>query len=272
MPWLLVVLVSAGAGLGVGFGLASQSLSAQAQISQILRKTESAGTARFTTSSVTTVQGTRVRTRIVASGEIDFKADAISLTLHFPSADPHATPPVTMLKIVDIGNFQYEYVPTLSTSGPIGSSTKAPITYSWQKEPLRTGKDHGSSIVNSPMDLLQVPGTIQTLRDDGTGFVGGKKTTEYQIGPSTCRESASGLTQIHSTAASTLWVDNRDRLIQDDVTQTVVIHAPKGFRSGLPKSIEKASIHLFDFGKPVEITAPARATVMTGASAYDACS
>jgi hypothetical protein len=265
MPWLLVLLVSAGAGLGVGIGLANQSLSAQVQISQILRRTETSGTARFATSAVNTEPGTRLRTRIAGSGEIDFKTDSVTISLHYSSTDPHATLPIPESKMIQIGHVQYEYLPTPSASSSIGSSIRGPIAYSWQKEPLRTVLRHGSGSVNGLADLLQLPRSIQTLQDLGHGIVGSREATEYQIGPSTCNSSVGGITQTYSTAASKLWVDGRGRLIQDEFVQTMVFHL-KGISTGAPKLTETASIRLYDFGTSVDITAPAHATVTARAS------
>jgi hypothetical protein len=246
----------------VGIGLANQSLSAQVQISQILRRTETSGTARFATSAVNTEPGTRLRTRIAGSGEIDFKTDSVTITLHYSSTDPHATLPISRSKMIPIGHAQYEYLPTPSASSSIGSSIRGPIAYSWQKEPLRSVSRHES---NGLADLLQLPRSIQSLQDLGLGIVGSREATEYQIGPSTCRLSVGGIIQTYSTAGSKLWVDSRGRLIQDEFVQTIVFH-PKGISTGAPKLTETASIRLYDFGTSVDITAPAHATVTPGAS------
>jgi hypothetical protein len=265
VPWLLVFLVAAGGGLGVGIGLANQSLSAHAQILQILRRTETSGTARFTTLAVNTEPGTRLRMRIAGSGEINFKTGSLTVTLDYSSAGPHATLLISRSKMIEIGRVRYSYLPTPSVPRSIGSSISGPVAYSWQKESLLSASDQGSGSLNGLTNLLQLPRSIQTMRDLGLGIAGGREATEYQIGPSQCHSSASGITQTYSTAASNLWVDGRGRLIRDEIVQTIVFH-PKGISTGATKLAETASIRFYDFGAPVDITAPAHATEAPGVS------
>jgi hypothetical protein len=119
--------------------------------------------------------------------------------------------------------------------------------------------------MNGLTNLLKLPRSIQTIQDLGLGIVGSREATEYQIGPSICHSSVGGITQTYSTAASTLWVDSRGRLIQDEVAQTVVSH-PKGISTEAAKWTETASVRLYDFGTSVGIAAPAHATETPGAS------
>jgi hypothetical protein len=271
LPWLLVGLVAVGAGLGMGIGIAGQSPSAQAQIAQIVRTTDNAGTARFTLSAVVIDPG-RIRTEIVASGEMNFKTDSVSMTLQYPSADPHTNKAgasaLFEVRMIETGGYQYVYLPSVSASGSSGTTT-GPITHSWQKVPLSSGSRNGSGIVNSPMGLLGLPGSTQVLQDLGPSMVGGKEATEYEMGPSTCQSTANGLTQSYSSAPTTLWVDGHGRLIQGEATQTEVVQPPKASEVGRTtfRSTDTETVRLFDFGTPESITAPLKATVESGTEA-----
>lgn len=259
LPWLLVGLVAVGAGIGMGIGIAGQSPSAQAQISQILRATESAGTARFTVSSRTV----GLVTRYTASGEVNFKTGSVSMTAHYSIGGTHPTNadalPNPYFKVIETGRFLYVYLPTFSASGSVGTTT-GPVAYSWQREPLPTGLHNRSGILYGPMGFLQLPGSTQVLQDLGPSTVGGQAATEYQMGQSTCQTSASGLTQTYLTTPTTLWVDLQGRLIQGEATQTVVLHPPKGIAGEAHRSTQTSFVRLFDFGEPVSITAPPNVT------------
>ena len=276
LPWLLVGLVAVGVGIGMGIGIAGQSPTAQAQISQIVQTTDNAGTARFTMSVVVIDPG-HIRTDIDASGEINFKTDSVSMILRYPSAHKHANkadaPALSEVKMIETGNYQYLYVPSVSAPGS-SLTTTGPITDSWQKVPLSTGSGNGTGTADSPFSLVGLPGSLGVLQDVGPSTVNGQEATEYETGPSTCQSTASGLTQSYSSAPTILWVDGHGRLIQGKTTQTVVIHPPKGLGSGknsaganTVESTDSATVRFFDFGTPVNITPPAKATKEAGESA-----
>jgi hypothetical protein len=121
------------------------------------------------------------------------------------------------------------------------------------------------------MGLLQLRGSTQVLQDIGPSTVGGQQVTVYQLGPSTCQTSATGLTQTYSTVWTTLWVDSHGRLIQGEDTQTVVIHPPRGTDIGATASTDTTSVRLFDFGTPAHIGAPPNATQAPGGAATSGC-
>lgn len=275
LPWALVALLLAGVGLGMGIGISDESPSAGAQFAEIVRTTEEAGTARFTATSVTTVTGSSaLQEKVVATGEINFETDSLSVTLRYPPTETHEGKADVSFeeKMIKTGPFMYVYVPSSLASGSLGTTT-GPVAYSWEKEPLSTGSRRRSSEENSLMNLLGLPGSTKALQDLGPSTVGGQATSEYQIGSSPCQSPVGGLTETYSTSPTTLWVDSHGRLIQGEVTQTAVIRPPKGTDTKATGYTETAFIRLFGFGTPANITAPPNATKAgPGTFATSACS
>ena len=155
LPWLLVGFVAVGAGIGMGIGIAGQSPTAQAQISQIVRTTEEAGTARYTISAAVSIgPNSKLRTGFSASGEINFKTHSMSETLHI-GPTPSSGGKVLIdpdLKFIETGRFLYVYLPNSSAFGSVGTATGT-VVYSWEREPLTSGLRHGPGIVAGPMNI-----------------------------------------------------------------------------------------------------------------------
>lgn len=252
----------------MGIGLANQPPSAQAQISQIARRTEKAGTARFTISTRTTSSTPGAGSTSIESGEISFKTDSISFTVHYPALkDGSATaglPPT--LRIIGVGRILYVYQPNLPSLGSVGATT-GPVGSFWGKDSLSTAAHERTDIFSTfgPMGLVQIPSSTQVpqIEDLGNRTVGDETTTEYQYGVSTCQSTSNGATQYLLSTPTTLWVDSHDRLVEGETAETVVVRNPKQSGTHTDRLTTSETVRLYDFGKPVNITAPMNATAGT---------
>jgi hypothetical protein len=240
----------------MGIGIAGQSPSAQAQISQIVRMTEYAGTAHFVVSIVTTSPNPENRSSYIESGEISFKTGDMSFSV----------PPIPTAR---------------SGSGSGGSETRIIVTrrsllvyqsltdpgskgVSWNKDTISTGSPARAEVLNSfgPFGDLQVPDAVKVVQfeDLGQHIVHGEGATEYHFSTSTCESTTNGVTQHVSSAPTTLWVDNLGRLIHGVATQTVAVHSPHKSGTLNSRLTVTVTVHLFDFGAPVNVKAPTGAT------------
>jgi hypothetical protein len=251
--------VAAGAGLGMGIGIANQSpVSAQAQISQIIRSTEAASTAHLVITTVTTSPNPELRSTSVESGEINFTTGDAEFSVHYTSANLKASngsgsgASDTRLIVTHRSLLLYQMLTNFGAGG-----------ISWAKDTISTGSPEHAEVLNSfgPFGALQVPHAVKVVQfeDLGRHDVHGEVATEFHFSTSTCKSTMNGVTQRVSSAPTTLWVDSYGRLIQVAVTQTVVVHSrPKA--GGLDNRLTfTVTVHLFDFGAPVNVTAPSDA-------------
>ncbi len=255
-PWALVGLLVVGAGLGMGIGIANQSpVPAQAQISQIINTTEDAGTAHFILSTVSTSTNPQSRFSYVESGEISFQTGDIEFSVPaIPAASGGSGSGASDTRIIVTRRSLFVYQ-SLTDPGSGGTT--------WAKDTISTRSSEHAEVLNSfsPFGDLQFPDAIKVVQfaDLGHAIVHGEGATKFHFSTSTCQSTTNGVTQRVSSAPTTLWVDSHGRLVEASATQTVAFHSPHKAADPSGRSTTTVTVHLFDFGAPVNVKAPSGA-------------
>jgi len=255
LPWALVALVVAGAGLGMGIGLGTQGASTQAQISQILRTTENAGTARFTVTELTTSTSPGLASDFVESGEINFRTGDIDVTTRdAPSNAGAGTGPgsdLSEMRILVTRNslIIFEKIPAV---GLLGTS--------WAKDEVTSSSRERAEIEGSfgPFAALQVSSSAHITRFEAIDHqsLRGEQTTEYLERTSACQSKTKGGSLNISSGAANFWVDGAGRYVQGESTLRLMSRTVTNSGTTSSRSSTTITDRLYDFGAPVTIKIP----------------
>jgi hypothetical protein len=269
VPWLLLGLLVLGSALGVGFGISQQPTptTALTLMSRIIRATRAGVSARFIYTDVTKSTNPLLRSDTFGVGTVNFTADAMRTTQVERATDvnttDHSSPRPSTQSTVDndiwIKNTEYVRLPI--TAHVLGSPWTKGATF-----PSGSFGLLGVLGTMSPLGALEADASLSGLKVENRGraAVHGIETTSYLLVAPSCR-SLSRHASV-STVASPLqiWVDGHDRLVQ--VQNMIELTIPSGGWPSLLGVVERSfagrahtfsTIRLFDYGRPVSITAPA---------------
>jgi len=253
---LVVLLVGVGVGTWLGVTAAPATTSTLPPLPQLLRDTESAGTARFASEFSMSPPGAPSGTAGV--GTIDFRTGAFeersvgysTETSQSGSAPPVVTRMRTIDEIIAVGGHLYDR--SSSPGQPTG----------WQVTHFPTSASFGWIGLTAgavPLPLAYGPeDVVRVVRRDST-VVGGVAVTRYDLTSTLKRGQCSWPVQFTPTKIS-LFVDGQGRLVLvrtelvfDLARLAGSVGAPLGFQQPFT---ERMTLRFSDFGAPVTIRPP----------------
>jgi hypothetical protein len=253
LPWALVGLVAVATGVGAWLGVSSAPAGGQAQawVAQVLATTQTAGTVRFTYSSVTTSSNPHLRSSASGSGVVDFATDAARAT-EIRAGNGSSDGQVRLGRTVYI------------SFAPPGQPQAIWINIG---RPPDSGQDLlGLDFTNAAGALTGFSGPFHAVRveDLGSAVVDGIPSTGYRVisGP-TCTSSHSDPPS-DNAGPTDLWVDGSGRLVQVRSTFSASMGPPPtgtpsadGFpRSDRGTATTTTVLRFTGYGAPVTISAP----------------
>jgi hypothetical protein len=253
VPWALVGLVAVAGLVGALVGVSNQpsTPTTQLKVSGVIAATRSAGTARFTYSSVAASRDPLLRSRSTGKGAVDFRTGSVTTVERSTSTG-----------ISQDGNAPSRQVTQTMLNSQIWVDhmfftqfgvTGQHFAIGWIKAKLPNGSSGLLGMLDevAPIGFLDselgVRGTeVELLRSE---VLGGEATTRYRVVVPTCSSARSPQSVLGSID---LWLDGEGRLVQ----VRDVLHTTDAVRSIAGRSTTVSTVRLFDFGAPVTISAP----------------
>jgi len=256
IPWTLVTLVAI-AGLAAALvGLANQPShpATQLTVSEIVAATRSAGTARFTYSSVAASRNPLLRSSSTGKGAVDFRTGSVttaerstSLNISQDGNAPNRRVTETML------NAQIWVGHTFYTQLDVGGQHFA---NGWIKAKLPSGSSSLLGMLDevTPIGFLDgelgIRGTkVERLRSEN---LNGMEVTRYRVVVPTCSGTSTASSPQRVLGSIDLWLDGEGRLVQ----VRDVLRFTDPLKSFAGHSTTVSTARLFDFSAPVTISAP----------------
>ena len=256
VPWALVGLVAVAGLAGALLGVANRAVAppAQPSVSAIVAATRSAGTARFTYSSVAASRNPLLRSVSAGKGAVDFRTGSVTTversTDRNIEKDGNAPSRQVTQTMVDSQIWiKHSFYTQLNVTGQ-------PVLIPWIQAKVPTGSSGPLGVLDEvdPFGFLDgelsIHGTrVERLQSES---VGGMAATKYRIVVPTCNGSSTATDPQEELGTINIWLDGQGRLVQ----VRDVFHLTDPVKSLSGRSTTVSVVRLFDFGAPVTISAP----------------
>jgi hypothetical protein len=254
LPWVLVSLVAVAGLVGALVGVANQphAPSAHLRLSAIIAATRSAGTARFTYSSITTSSNPFLRSHSEGEGAVDFRTGSISTVERDTSTNvaQNGNGPVRpfvqtqVVRQVWVGRSYY------TQFNDVGDPQFADV---WVKGEFPAGSSGALGVLDQigPLGVLDGEVDLSGTRVDRLG-PGDRTATRYRVVIPTCAKPPPSDKPRVVFGPVLLWLDGDGRLSR----VRVVLHQTDSVGSFAHGSITVSTIRFADFGGLVAIATP----------------
>ena len=274
-PWFLLSIFFVGAAVGAVLGIAqgSSKLPATQWVANVLTTTESAGSAHFSYTHVTSSPNPELRGSLSGHGEADFSTDDVRVTevdrdISFESTGNQALHPVSSTSTVDAividgSVFQADPIPGIA------------FTERYRKLPFPAPprSERGLSLglnASVALDTLRGPNVAASVTEIGPVEVAGVATTEYEVDYAPLHVCVPHQApQVLTQRPSQVWLDSAGRLVRVRSTSYFSDRLPRGAKvpaafAGFPRGpmTTVATLTFSEYGTPVRVAAPPKSAVL----------
>jgi hypothetical protein len=274
-PWFLLFFLFVGATAGAALSITqgSSGPSPSRWVADVLATTESAGSAHFSYTHVTSSPNPELRGSLSGHGEVNFATDDVRVTevdrdISFTATGNEPLHPVSSTSTMDaivIGGTVYQAnpVPGLAFTGK----------YRVLPFPSLPRSQRGLSLAlnaSTALDTLRGPNPVASVTELGSADIAGIATTQYEVNYAPLHVCAPHqASQVLTQRPTRVWLDGAGRLVRVRSTLYFSGRLPHGVKvpaalDGFPHgpATTVATLTFSEYGVPVYVAAPAKSALL----------